>query len=92
MAFITFKTLLTRDERLSEQYHRRNAKTSEIHWEHRQFKIFLEVTQTTNSHCVGRKSKFFSPGTDFVSLIFTGKLFGVDSAGVLRKGVLMNCL
>ena len=56
--------------------------------EHQQFKISLGETQITNTHRGGRKSKPFSPGTDFVGLIFTGELSGVDSAGVLRQGVL----
>ena len=55
--------------------------------EHQQFKISLGETQITNTHQGGRKSKPFSPGTDFVGLIFTGELSGVDSAGVLRQGV-----
>ena len=32
-------------------------------------------------------TKPFSPGTDFVGLIFTGELSGVDSEGVLSQGV-----
>ena len=55
--------------------------------EHQQFKISLGVTQITNIHRGGKKSKPFSPGTDFVGLIFTGELSRVDSAGVLRQGV-----
>ena len=36
----------------------------------------------------GKKSKGFSLGSDFMDQIFTEELFGVDSAGVLRQGVL----
>ena len=36
----------------------------------------------------GNKFKHFSPRSDFTDLIFTGKLSGMDSAGVLRQGVL----
>ena len=35
----------------------------------------------------GKKSKIFSPGSDFTEQIFTGELSGVGSAGVLRQGV-----
>ena len=35
----------------------------------------------------GKKSKRFSPGSDFTEQIFTGEISGVDSAGVLRQGV-----
>ena len=35
----------------------------------------------------GKKSKLFSPRSDFTEQIFTGELSGVDSAGVLRQGV-----
>ena len=55
--------------------------------EHQQFKTFLGETPITNIHWGGRKSKPISPGTDFVGLIFTGELSGVDSAGVLRQVV-----
>ena len=56
--------------------------------EHQQFTISLGETQITNTHREGRKSKPFPPGTDFVGLIFTEELSRVDSAGVLRQGVL----
>ena len=35
-----------------------------------------------------KKSKRFSPGSDFTEQIFTGELSRVDSTGVLRQGVL----
>ena len=35
----------------------------------------------------GKKSKRFSPGSDFAEQIFTGELFGVDSDKVLRQDV-----
>ena len=35
----------------------------------------------------GKRSKRFSPGSDFTQQIFTGELSGADSAGVLRQGV-----
>ena len=35
----------------------------------------------------GKKSKRFSPESDYTEQIFTGELSGVDSAGVLRQGV-----
>ena len=42
-------------------------------------------------YCRGsEKSKRFSPGNDFTEQSFTGELYGVDSAGVLRQGVLFN--
>ena len=42
-------------------------------------------------YCQGsEKSKRFSPGNDFTEQSFTGELSGVDSAGVLRQGVLFN--
>ena len=44
--------------------------------------------ENQNTHWGGRKSKPFSPGTDFVALIFTGELSRVDSSGVLRQGVM----
>ena len=34
----------------------------------------------------GKKSKRFSPGSDFTDSIFTGELFGVDSALLLKHG------
>ena len=34
------------------------------------------------------KNKKLSTGSDFKDQIFTGELFGVDSAGVLRQNVL----
>ena len=46
----------------------------------------LRGTQITNTHPGGWKSKPFSPGTDFVGLIFTGELSGMDPAGVPRQG------
>ena len=58
--------------------------------EHQEFKISLGVTQITNILRGGKKSEPFSPGTDFVGLIFTGELSGVDSPGVLRQGVSMD--
>ena len=76
------------DQRLSEQYHRGNTKTSEIHWGTSEIHNFSRETQIINTHWGGRKSKPFSPGTDFAGLISTGELFGVDSAGVVRQGVL----
>ena len=36
---------------------------------------------------VGKKSKLFSPESDFTEQIFTGERSRVDSAGVLRQGV-----
>ena len=39
----------------------------------------------------GKKSKRFSPGSDFTEQIFTGEPSGVESAGVLRQGVLIVC-
>ena len=42
-------------------------------------------------YCRGGK-KLFSPGSDFTEQIFTGKLFRVDSAGVLRQGVFPKTL
>ena len=57
---------------------------------HQQFKISLGETQISNTQWGGRKSKSFSPGTDFVGLIFTGDFSGADSARVLRKGVLTH--
>ena len=59
--------------------------------EHQQFKISLGETQITNTHRRGRKSKPFLLGTDFIGLIFTGELSGVDSARELRQGVLFIC-
>ena len=47
----------------------------------------LGVTQITNAHPGGTMTEPFSPGTDFVGLIFTGELSGVDSGGVLSQGV-----
>ena len=47
----------------------------------------LGVTQITNAHPGGTMTEPFSPGTDFVGLIFTGDLSGVDSGGVLSQGV-----
>ena len=42
-------------------------------------------------YCQGsEKSKRFSPGNDFTEQSFTGELSGVDSARVLRQGVLFN--
>ena len=38
-----------------------------------------------------KKSKSFSPGSDFTEEIFTGELFGVDSAGVLRQDFFNVC-
>ena len=35
----------------------------------------------------GKKSKHFSPGSNFAEQISTGELSGVDSAGVLRQDV-----
>ena len=35
----------------------------------------------------GKKSKRFSPGSDFTEQIFTGELSEVDLAGVLRQDV-----
>ena len=35
----------------------------------------------------GKKSKRFSPGSDFTEQIFTRELSRVDSAGVLRQSV-----
>ena len=75
--------MLTNDQRQSEQYHQGNPKTSEI-------QFFFGETQIATTHLGGRKSKPISPGTDFVGLIFTGELSGVDSAGVLRQDVLMS--
>ena len=41
-------------------------------------------------HCRGgKKSKRFSPGGDFTDQIFIWELSGLDSAGVLRQGVIM---
>ena len=40
----------------------------------------------------GKKSKLFSPGSDFTEQIFTRKLSRVDSAGVLRQGVFTKTL
>ena len=37
----------------------------------------------------GEISKSFSPGGGFTGQIFTVKLYGVDSAGMLRQSVLM---
>ena len=34
-----------------------------------------------------KKSEHWSQGRDFTEQIFTGELFGMDSAGVLRQGV-----
>ena len=82
--------MLTRGQRLSEQYHQGNTKTSEIRWGTSVIHNFSRETQITDTHRGGRKSKRFSPGTDFVGLIFTGELSGVDSAGVLRQDVLMS--
>ena len=73
--------MLTSDQILSEQYNRGNPKTSEI-------QIFFGETQIANTHRGGRKSKPFSPETDFVGLIFTGELSRMDSARVLKQGVL----
>ena len=75
--------MLTNDQRQSEQYHQGNPKTSEI-------QFFFGETQIATTHRGGRKSKPFSPGTDFVGLIFTGELSGVDSAGVLRRQGVQN--
>ena len=36
---------------------------------------------------VGKKSKLFSPESDFTEQIFTGEPSRVHSAGVLRQGV-----
>ena len=56
-------------------------------------KLFINTnTQITNTHRGGRKSKPFSPGTDFAGIIFTGELSGVDSAGVLRQGVFIEAV
>ena len=55
--------------------------------EHQQFKISLGVTQITNAHRGGTKSKPFSLATDFAGLIFTGEFSAVDSVRVLRQGV-----
>ena len=44
--------------------------------EHQQFKISLGETQITNTHRRGRKPKPFSPGSDFVGLIFSEELSG----------------
>ena len=73
--------MLTNDQRQSEQYHQGNPKTSEI-------QFFFGETQIATTHRGGRKSKPFSPGTDFVGLIFTEELSGMDSARVLKQGVL----
>ena len=35
----------------------------------------------------GKKSKRFSPGSDFTEQIFAGELSWVDSAGVMRQDV-----
>ena len=56
---------------------------------HQQFKISLGETQI-NTHRRGRKSKPISLGTDLVGLIFTRELSRVDSAGVLRKCVVIS--
>ena len=37
----------------------------------------------------GKKSKRFSPGSDFTEQIFTGEISGLDSAGVLRQGMIL---
>ena len=34
-----------------------------------------------------KKSKRFSPGSDFKEQIFTGEVSGVDSVGVLRQDI-----
>ena len=40
-------------------------------------------------YCQGsKKSKRFSPGSDFTEHIFTGESYRLDSAGVLREGVI----
>ena len=49
--------------------------------------IFPWVKQVMQYCWGGKKSKRFSPGSDFVELIFIGELSGMDSAGVLRHGV-----
>ena len=54
--------------------------------EHQQFTISPGETQITNTHWGGRKSKPCSPGTDFIGLILTEELSGVDSAGLLMQG------
>ena len=36
-----------------------------------------------------KTSKFFSPERDFTDQNFTGELYWVDSAGVMRQGVLI---
>ena len=40
----------------------------------------------------GKKSKRVFPGSDFTEHIFTGELSGVDSAGLLRQGVIATPL
>ena len=45
--------------------------------------------ETSYEYCQGgKKSKRFFPGSDFVEQIFTGELSEMDSAGVLRQGVM----
>ena len=40
-------------------------------------------------YCQGsKKSKRFFPGNNFTEQIFNGELSGMDSAGVLRQGVI----
>ena len=41
---------------------------------------------------LGKKSKRFSPGSDFMDSIFPGDLSEVDSAGMLRQGVIIDTI
>ena len=73
------------DQRLSEQYHRGNTKTSEIHWETSEIHNFSRG-DSNYQHTPGRqKTQTLFTGTDFVGLIFTGELSGMDSAGVYKE-------
>ena len=56
-------------------------KLQKVTGEHQQFTISVGETQIINTYQGGRKTKPFSPGTDFRGLVFTGELSGVDSAG-----------
>ena len=69
---------------MSEQYHQGNTNFRNSLGKISNSRVLMRRPKLQiNAHRGGRKSKPFSPGTDFVGVIFTGELSGVDSAGLL---------